>query len=1311
MPILTCYRNSAKRQVRRMSDSIGEIRWDITANDDGLQAAVQKSGQKAESAYSGLFNRLSSKVNKFRQDFRKGVMDGFGANISKEASKASGAFDGLASKARNFKNEFKEGLKEGFLEGLGQETAAEADKAEAELSELEQKIKAILDDSTRSQKSKAAGIASIYKQEGHDASSAFKQAWSHIERSSSTGAENVKRSVRGIGDQADSTAARLKSKLSNLFNRGNGGSVFSGLFGGADKANAAMSSVSNGMSGLIGKAKRLAGALGIAFGLRQLVNFGKQCIELGSDLAEVQNVVDVVFRNMSGKVNSFAQNAATQFGLSETMAKRFMGTFGAMAKSFGFAEQDAYKMSSTLTGLAGDVASFYNITQDAAYTKLKSVFTGETESLKELGIVMTQSALDSYALANGFGNVTSKMSEAEKVALRYAFVQDQLKFATGDFIRTQDGWANQVRILKLQFDSLRASIGQGLMNVLAPVVKAINLLLSKLTTVANAFKSFTELIGGKSSGQSQLSSTSNDLSGLGSAGNDAASGLGSAGDAAGNAGKAAKGAGKAAKQAAKEMKTLLSFDAINKLAEENDSGSGGSGGGGGGSGGSGGGGGAGGILGDIVDYGKAEEGETLFDKYAEKIQKLLDFLNMLKERFKEGFEIGFGDSEKKIDSIKKHLKNLGKNLKEIFTDKNVVGAFTNMCGSWAESLGKFVGSMASIGLSIADGIIGGIDEYIDGSKGYIKKRLASIFNVSADIGEIFGDMSVALARIFDVLDGENAKKAIGEFVGIFSDAFLGVVDLAQKFARDILNVITKPFSDNADKIREALDNTLGPIGTVLETLHDSVKDTFDKINSVYDEHLAPLFNSIRDTFSTVFGNLMDGYNDNIAPVLSKLADGFKKVWEQNVQPIVNNLLDAAGNVFDVIKSLWDSLLSPLLSWVADKVGPVLAPIVDLIGTAAVEAFGWLTDKVKKISEHIKDFSDKLSDAANWVTSLIDKLKEWREGKTDFSLTAKITEWKDEIKDRTIGKMVSKFESWKESLKEKVIEFKAKMSSWSDSLKEKVISFVAKLSSWSDSLKEKVLSFKAKLSSWSDSLSNKVVSFKAKMSSWSDSLSNKVISFKAKMSSWSESLSNKVVNFKAKLTSFQDALKNKVINFTAKLTKWTDNLKNKFINFTAKITGKKAEGGVYKAGKWKPIQQYAAGGSPAGGEMFIAREAGPELVGRMPGGGTGVMNNDQIVASVSAGVYKAVRLAMHAPPLHNVAPAANQTAMRAADIIQQFKEVYDSSNAQMVELLRDILEFLKNMELTAEVSGDDLMNMLVALINRKTQATGECPIII
>lgn len=369
------------------------------------------------------------------------------------------------------------------------------------------------------------------------------------------------------------------------------------------------------MSGITGLAKKAGAALAGAFAVSKIVDFGKKCLELGSDLAEVQNVVDVTFPNMTAQVDEFVKSAAQSFGLSETMAKRYTGTFGAMAKAFGFTEKQAYEMGTTLTGLAGDVASFYNLSQDEAYTKIKSVFTGETESLKDLGVVMTQTALDSYAMANGFGKTTSKMTEAEKVALRYAFVQDQLLAAQGDFARTSGSWANQVRILQLQFDSLKASIGQGLINLFTPIIKTVNTLIGKLATLANAFKSFTELITGqKSSGSSTVASPVSDLA---NTAGDAEDGLENASGAADDLSKSTNNVGSAAKKAAKQLRSLMGFDQINKLDKKTDTtttnnkkGTGT------------------GSLGDTVDFGNLAEGETVADKVNDKFTKM--FENILK---------------------------------------------------------------------------------------------------------------------------------------------------------------------------------------------------------------------------------------------------------------------------------------------------------------------------------------------------------------------------------------------------------------------------------------------------------------------------------------------------------------------------------------------------------------------------------------------------------------------------------------------------------------------------------------------------------
>lgn len=137
-------------------------------------------------------------------------------------------------------------------------------------------------------------------------------------------------------------------------------------------------------SGIENSLKNIGKMALAAFSVKSIVNFGKECINLGSDLAEVQNVVDVTFGNLNTEVNKFAENAIEQFGLGQTVTKKYVGTFGAMAKAFNFSNKEALAMSETLTGLTGDVASFYNLDPDVAYTKIKSVFSGETETLKDL---------------------------------------------------------------------------------------------------------------------------------------------------------------------------------------------------------------------------------------------------------------------------------------------------------------------------------------------------------------------------------------------------------------------------------------------------------------------------------------------------------------------------------------------------------------------------------------------------------------------------------------------------------------------------------------------------------------------------------------------------------------------------------------------------------------------------------------------------------------------------------------------------------------------------------------------------------------
>lgn len=457
-----------------------------------------------------------------------------------------------------------------------------------------------------------------------------------------------------------------------------------------------VSAIKQSFNGLGSAVKKIGLLIGGAFAVGKLVQFGKECVELGSDLAEVQNVVDVTFTTMSDKVNEFAKNAMTSAGLSETMAKRYVGTFGAMSKSFGFSESQAYDMSTALTQLTGDVASFYNISQDLAYIKLKSVFTGETETLKDLGVVMTQSALDQYALANGYGKTTSEMTEQEKVALRLAFVQKQLSAASGDFIRTSDSWANQVRVMQLQLQSLKATVGQGLINIFTPVLKVINVLLGKLATLANAFKSFTELITGKKS-SGQTSGSGAGLTGDASGVQDTADTYGQAADNAGKLADSTEDVADATKDAAKAAKGYLSpLDEINRYSTQDTSSTAsktpsasGSGSGGGTS-----------LPSAVsnVDYGKVAEGETALDKISKSAEKLAKLLKKLWKPFQDAWKKEgkntINAANIALSGIAKLAKSVGKSLVEVWTNGTGTTMLTTML-KIAQNVLKTIGNIAS----------------------------------------------------------------------------------------------------------------------------------------------------------------------------------------------------------------------------------------------------------------------------------------------------------------------------------------------------------------------------------------------------------------------------------------------------------------------------------------------------------------------------------------------------------------------------------------------------------------------------------------
>lgn len=569
---------------------------------------------------------------------------------------------------------------------------------------------------------------------------------------------------------------------------------------------------------------------------------------------------------------------------------------------------------------------------------------------------MTQSALDQYALANGYGKTTSEMTEQEKVALRLAFVQKQLSAASGDFIRTSDSWANQMRVMQLQLQSLKATVGQGLINIFTPVLKVINILLGKLATLANAFKSFTELITGKkSSGQTGAS-------GAGLAGTDAiADTADQYGDAADNAEKLADATNKTAnatKKATKAAKGYLNpLDEINNYSTNKSTGSSSKVPGA-----------TGGLVDQMkdvvqnVDYGKVAEGETVLDKMSKPLKKIIDRFKQLAKLIAKGFWDGLGDYEPIFDGIKKDLDSIWKSLKDIFTDPEVVKAANKFLDSFAYAIGQVAGSFARIGLTIAQNIVGGIEKFLKQNVQRIKNYLIDMFNIGAEISQIAGNLAVAFADVFSVFGGETAQQITADLIGIFAEIGMTVTETAAKLGRDILNMIAQPFIDNKDILKSAIEGSLGVIETVTSGVLTVVQNLSDAVSRLYDEHVKPFFDSIADGLSSILETLITGYNTYILPVLQGLAEQIKGLLEGPLGDAILKIEAFLGKLIDSLKLLWESVLVPLINWIIANLLPVVAKIIDVVGTTAIKV-------IKSLIKIIGDVADTLSGIIDFLVGV------------------------------------------------------------------------------------------------------------------------------------------------------------------------------------------------------------------------------------------------------------------------------------------------------------------------------------------------------
>lgn len=737
----------------------------------------------------------------------------------------------------------------------------------------------------------------------------------------------------------------------------------------------------NSSSGIKTASFNLGNLLKTAIGfkaIRGLANLGKSAIGFGSAITEIENVVDVSFGSMADEAYKFASTAKEQFGLSELAAKQYSGTMMAMMKSSGVAQDAASKMSISLAGLAGDIASFYNIDTDTAFQKIRSGISGEIEPLRQLGINLSVANMEAYALSRGITTSYNAMSQAEKVALRYNYLMSATGDVQGDFARTSGTWANQVRLLTLNFQSLSAVIGQGLIAGILPAIQALNALMSKLMQAANVFRNFMYVLMGKKlkGSQSGVSDIVSNLGGIETAGDDASSGLD---DATSSAKKL------------KKALSVLPFDQLNQLADNsNDSGTAskslGSG------------------LGDLADsFAGIQDSldevltvdETPINKWASKIRKaflakdwegvgttIADMLNLGMSKVYE--VINWKNVAPKIteftDAFTRAFNSLNTRLDFDLLGRTIGTGINTAVNTLNQLIGDGGIDFGLIGRNIGDGLIGALDEInwtnlgeLLGNKFMISWKMLSGFvkRMSEEDGAGVTGWDKLGSSLGKALNGAVSKISMKDIAdslsGILNGAFRSLAAFTKTVNWDELtNNITEGISTFLKKTNwkengQALGDFISHLCTALK--NTLTKDTFYEFGQGVGTFLGEL--PWGEILSTAADLLLTG----LTSALNGLFDGLEEK-----HPIAGHIAEWLTKAFIAVKianitgigTLVGSLVGHIAGKIAEKKN------AEMIAEKLADVLG---DGTSGAKEAIKDLGDEAEAAGNGgFTTLAEKIK-------------------------------------------------------------------------------------------------------------------------------------------------------------------------------------------------------------------------------------------------------------------------------------------------------------------------------------------------
>lgn len=582
------------------------------------------------------------------------------------------------------------------------------------------------------------------------------------------------------------------------------------------------------------------------------------------------------------------------FSISEQM-ERLKASGGAFTDQTG---TDAYKkMSVDLQAANGEMTIIKSKMQEVL-SKQKEIngtgFKKLSKSAQKASGSMKKLAKESSSANKGFSNLTRTMKNMMLSMAMFQIMYKGLEFLKAGlqnlavYSKEYNKSMSELMSSTSQLKNAFAVAFQPILNMVIPILAQ---LIGYVSQAANAVSRFFAILGGKSTYSKAIKQNKDYAASL---------------DKIGGSADKAKG-------------SLAGFDDLDVL-QKNDSASGGASDGA-----------------DASGFIEEAVGDT------SKFEDIRRVLGEIMDIFKSGFSSGLGDWESRMSDIQNKTQMIRDTLISIFTDSAVVDGAQGFTDSFVYALGQVAGSVVSIGLTIGQNLVGGIALYLQDSSDYIKQYLIDMFDIGADVSAMLGNFTQSFAYVFEAFGSENGQQLTANMVGIFADSLMGVQQVCARLSRDILSVITQPFTDNAGGLRTALEGFLGTAADVFGSIKDTIDNAFGSLLEVYDTHIKPFVDSVVAGLTSLGGQFLEFWNAQVQPVMDNLAAKFDEVMGGHISPLLEAVCGVIGGVVDALKVLWEEALQPLIAWVIENVLPVLLPIFESLYQGILSCFGFITD--------------------------------------------------------------------------------------------------------------------------------------------------------------------------------------------------------------------------------------------------------------------------------------------------------------------------------------------------------------------------------